>query len=84
LRRLIKLPESAIAYFEEINDVAWNLSGDQVHMVVQNLEYFPEYSSVHPEEYLSMLVEYADLLEEAGESEKAENVHLVRTELIGN
>ncbi len=73
----------AIECFEEINNVTWNLSGNQVHMVVQRFEYYPECFSIQPEDYLAMLDEYADLLEEAGNSEEADSVRLVRMELAG-
>lgn len=76
-------PEVAIECFEEINDVARNLSSNQVYMAVQNLEYYPEWFFIQPEDYFKLLDEYADLLEKTGDSQEAENVRLVRMELAG-
>jgi hypothetical protein len=77
-------PENAMECFQEINDVVWNLSGNDVHMVVQALETYPEGISVSPENYLTMLDEYADLLEDAGDSDGSENVRQVIRELAGD
>ena len=72
---------NAIECFDEINDVAWNLSGNPVHLSVQTLENYPEELSVSSEEYLEMLDEYADRIEQSGNSEEAENIRQVRMEL---
>ncbi len=85
-RAMIEAGESAvdaIECFEEINDIAWNLSSNFVYLSVQALENYPEEMSVSSEDYLMMLDEYADLLEKAGDSEEAENVRHVRMELAG-
>ncbi|MCK5117274.1 MAG: hypothetical protein KAR44_11790 [Candidatus Aegiribacteria sp.] len=75
---------AAIECFDEINDVAWNLSGNLVHLSVQTLDNYPEELSISSEEYLEMLDEYADFIEDAGNSEEADNVRLVRMDLSDN
>ena len=61
-------PEVVMEWFEDIHSVAWNLTNDQLHLMILSPADYPEGTAVSLGDYRILLREYADLLLVSGET----------------
>lgn len=76
--------ETGVETIMEVNELAYNLTGDQLHNAVLSPEEYPLDAWVGLEEYKSLLAEYAEYLDGAGRNELASEVRSVLSTLENN
>lgn len=60
-------PEMAMDRFEDIHSVAWNLTNDQLHLMILFPEDYPDDFELTLYDYIVLLEDYSDLLRLSGE-----------------
>jgi len=73
--------ETAVDCLSDANILARNLTNDQLHLSILSSDNYPDDVEISFEEYLDMLSDYADLLEDSGQVELAEDVRRVIADL---
>lgn len=70
-------PSEALEWIDEADNAAWNLAGVPIFQAVLAPAEYPEDASIPMEEYVSLLEEYAGLLDLAGSYDRSEAVRTV-------